>query len=240
MWLEPGYDHGRFGAWMLDMPGCFTWRHSREEALRAAPPTAARFVRWLAGHGEAVQPDDEGPLAVVEEVPARVVDGYEIKATFAVDRHLVTADEFGRSLRWLAYAREDLLRVLLPWEDQASSAPSPSATEFPPTAGSVLRHVAGAEIWLAGRLDPSSRYQGALDGAPAHTMLSETRQWTIGCLAHLMEADPAMEAVDRKGELWTLAKVLRRLTYHSLDHLAEIEPLINSVIEEKARRDSVY
>jgi hypothetical protein len=32
-----------------------------------------------------------------------------------------------------------------------------------------------------------------------------------------------MEAIDGKGEEWTLAKVLRRSLYHSLDHFGELE-----------------
>ncbi|CAN5403179.1 hypothetical protein BH20CHL6_BH20CHL6_11170 [soil metagenome] len=30
VWLEPGYDNGRYGAWMLDWPGCFVWAGSSD------------------------------------------------------------------------------------------------------------------------------------------------------------------------------------------------------------------
>jgi hypothetical protein len=37
-----------------------------------------------------------------------------------------------------------------------------------------------------------------------------------------------MTGTDRMGETWTLAKVLRRLIYHSLDHLDELDRRLGS------------
>jgi hypothetical protein len=42
-------------------------------------------------------------------------------------------------------------------------------------------------------------------------------------LHDLQTRDAALVASDGKGEEWTLAKVLRRTLYHSLDHLAELD-----------------
>jgi hypothetical protein len=54
VWLEPGYDYGRFGAWVLDLPGCFVWAGDREGALAAVPSAVERFGAWLEGHGERI------------------------------------------------------------------------------------------------------------------------------------------------------------------------------------------
>ena len=50
VWLEPGYDHGRTGAWMLDWPGCFAWGATREIALARVPSAVSREpARAVAG-----------------------------------------------------------------------------------------------------------------------------------------------------------------------------------------------
>jgi hypothetical protein len=51
-WLEPGYDHGRFGAWMLDLPGCFVWRTDEQQTLDAVTEAVAEFNKWLWRLGE--------------------------------------------------------------------------------------------------------------------------------------------------------------------------------------------
>jgi hypothetical protein len=50
--LEPEYDFGWFGVWVLDLPGCFVWRDDRSAALAAVPARVKQFGAWLASHGE--------------------------------------------------------------------------------------------------------------------------------------------------------------------------------------------
>ncbi len=83
--LEPGYDGGRVGAWLLDLPGAFGWARNAEAAVSQAPSVAGWWRDWLARHGEAWPPPGIASADVVEEVPVSVVDGYERNATFAAD-----------------------------------------------------------------------------------------------------------------------------------------------------------
>ena len=220
LWLEPGYDHGRFGAWLLDLPGCFLWRTSRDAAVAAASDAERSFIGWLGRHGEPT-PRALGPLAVIEEVPALDQAGYEVNATFDWDREEIDASEVDRSLRWLGYVRDDLLGALQALPDRYDATRETGSVRVG-SIEPILLHLAGAEVWLAGRLDPSARYAGPLDpGAPAD-YLAATRAWAVDRLRQRASTDPDLEVVDRRGESWTLRKVLRRLIYHSHDHLAEI------------------
>ena len=42
-------------------------------------------------------------------------------------------------------------------------------------------------------------------------------------LDRIVTTDPARHVDDGRGEMWTPAKVMRRLIMHSLDHLGELE-----------------
>lgn len=232
VWLEPGYDGGDTGAWLLDLPGCFVHRPTRAAALEAAPATAAGFVDLLARHGERLDvPTWSAPVAIVEEVPARKrEDGAEVNATFSADHRPVEEAELEACLRWLDYARTDLQRVA----DRVARHES-TIGPLDPSGGvgadgspgrdpdAVLRHLAGSEIWLGSRLDPSARFEGPPRDGDLGAFLDATRAWALVNLRRLRTIDPGLIRTDSKGETWTLAKVLRRYVYHSLDHLAELE-----------------
>ncbi|MEJ7752521.1 MAG: hypothetical protein WKF46_06205 [Candidatus Limnocylindrales bacterium] len=234
VWLEPGYDYGRYGAWMLDWPGCFVWGDSREDVLSRVPGAVRRHAEWLASFGEPAAVPTSGSVEVVEEAAARVIDGYERNAIFAADHRPLGSGELEAMLRQLGFARSDLGR-LRQRPVPAPGAPTASkggrrdeaATALGAAAqremDEVLRHIAGAEIWLASRLDRSVRYGGAPRDGDLSAYLEETRAWLIEQLRGFLARDPAMEAIDGKGEEWTLAKVLRRSLYHSLDHFGELE-----------------
>jgi GNAT superfamily N-acetyltransferase len=87
----------------------------------------------------------------------------------------------------------------------------------------VLRHVAGSEVWLLGRLPGAGRYDGPMDGVPVTDALAGSRAWVVDRLATLGRTDDGTQIADRHGETWTLAKVLRRIQAHGFDHLWELE-----------------
>ena len=86
VWLEPGYDFGRFGAWALDLPGCATWADDRAAALAAVPGAVASFGAWLVRHGERAPDAGRPGPRVVEEIPTRWVGDEEINPLFGPDR----------------------------------------------------------------------------------------------------------------------------------------------------------
>ncbi len=232
VWLEPGYDGGRWGVWLLDLPGAFGWQPTREAALSQATSVAGWFRDWLAGHGDDASLPPIAGLDVVEEVPADVLDGHERNATFAADRRPLGRDELETTLRRLTLARDDLLDLVervarheaahgpLDPADPAARAADGSPGR---TADEVLRHLASAEIWLGSRLDPAARFAGPPRDGDARAYLDATRAWAVDGLRRLQRLDSALARTDGKGEDWTLPKVVRRYLYHSLDHLRELD-----------------
>lgn len=226
IWLEPGYDGGRVAAWMLDLP-VLAHAATRERALSAGLSAAGRFREWLEGHG-----DDAGlpPFrwaTVVEEVPSVVVDGgAELKATFAAERRAVDGAETERVVRRLAWAREDLAVVVgrvRTWTAAHGDLPGTDADREARDPDAVLRHLAAAEVRLATRMDAAAAYPGALGRDPLDDELAATRAWAVERLRELAGRVGADEVADERGETWTLAKVLRRMACHAIDHLWELD-----------------
>ncbi len=226
VWLEPGYDFGRTGAWMLDLPGCFVWADGRPEALAAVPLAVGRFTTWLAEHGERIADPGDG-LEVVEEVASIPAGDAELNATFDADVRPIDATELERSMRWLGFAREDLLAYLdglAPMVEQVGVgvAQRTAARDADRPALAVIRHIAVAEVWLSGRMDPAERYEGPGPHDDIRAQLAATRAWAVDRVRRSAEVANGVVLTDRRGENWTLVKVVRRLVYHSLDHLGEL------------------
>ena len=226
VWLETGYDGGRIAGWVPDVPGVLAVAATRDRALSTALTTTGRIRDWLEAHGDEAgipriwRPDAAGEVAAVREP-----DGYEVNATFPPDRRRVTQEETAVAIRRLGWAREDLL-AMADRVDAFEAEHGPLATDASRderTPEGVLRHLAGSEAWLVGRLPRGGRYEGPLDGIPARDALSGSRAWAIERLRALGLADDGAETPDRHGETWTLAKVLRRLQTHGFDHLWELE-----------------
>jgi GNAT superfamily N-acetyltransferase len=234
IWLEPGYDFGRYGAWLLDLPGAFRWADGRDLAISQASSAAAWYRDWLARHGERIDMTWDRPV-IVEEVPSSVVDGYERNALFEDDRRPVSDGELETALRRLAYARADLLA--LAQRVDAFEAAGGRLAEIDPDRGpnerneagrertgeEVLRHIGVAEMWLTSRLDPSAHFMGGDRAGDARRLLDAMRDWSTAELHRIHAADPHAARADGKGEEWTLRKVLRRLIYHGIDHFGELD-----------------
>lgn len=227
VWLEPGYDFGRFAAWVLDLPGCATWRDDRGSALASVPGAVAAFEAWVVAHGEQA-PAPTGPeLEVVEEIAPTWAGDEEMNPLFGKDREALPADGLVTGIGRLDAARADLLDVLDRLEVPSTGAPGISrrgrdrGVERPALA--VARHVGSSEIWLAGRLDRAARYTGPGPDDDLRAYLAATHAWALDTLRSVALAEPARLVSDSRGEEWTPSKSVRRMVFHALDHLAELE-----------------
>ena len=227
VWLEPAYDRGRVGCWMLDWPGSFTWADDGERALAQVPSAVGRFVDWRDGHGEVLELPDTGHTEIVEEVPARLLDGdYEVNATFQADERTVEPAEVEQTIRRIDDARADLLEVTRRLDaHEAAHGPLPAGPgpRVERTSDAVLRHLAGAEIWLAGRADRDNRYAGPERDGLLAPFLEASHAWAVDELRSRAASQSTTPVADGKSETWTVAKICRRLVYHALDHLWELE-----------------
>ena len=225
VWLEKGYDGGRIAGWVPDVPGVLAVADTPERARSLALVATARVRDWLEARGdEAGIPRIWRPDTAGEVEARREPDGYEVNATLPADRRRVSQEETAIAIRRLAWAREDLLAAadrLDAFETARGPLPA-DAARGERSGEAVLRHLAGSEVWLVGRLPAGGRYDGPLDGTP-RAVLAGTRTWVAERLRALGRADDGAETADRHGETWTLAKVLRRLQAHGFDHLWELE-----------------
>jgi GNAT superfamily N-acetyltransferase len=167
---------------------------------------------------------------VAEELHATGVDGVgdriEKNVLLSADRRPATSADVLTTSRRLADARDDLQALagrIATWE--AANGPLP-ANDAPDrdtrTADAVLRHIGHSDVWLAGRLDRAVRYSGPPRDGDLVQYLAATRAWAVDQLIRMVAHDEGA-VVERSGEHWTLAKVMRRLIYHSLDHLGELD-----------------
>jgi ribosomal protein S18 acetylase RimI-like enzyme len=236
VWLEPGYDHGRTGAWMLDWPGAFAWGETRAGSLARVQSAVHRYNDWLAEHDESSPAPPIGGIQIVQEVAAYRRDGgYEVNAIFTKDDRTVTNREMETMIRRLGFARDDLLAIAVAARDFIDGGGRLEIEERSPEAEAsgaatgrdvdgILRHVAGAEPWFVSRLQPDVRYAGPRE--PLDAYLAESRTFLVEGLQRmhrLQSRGRLAPRADGKGEFWTLAKVLRRALYHSLDHLEELD-----------------
>jgi predicted GNAT family acetyltransferase len=214
VWLESGYDGGRFGAWLLDVPGAFGAAVSRDLAISQSSAALGWFRDWLQRHGEMLDVAFGWP-EVVEERPSEVVAGYERHAIFEDDARDVTADDIDATVRRLGFARADVL-------DLRPSLSRLDSRDGERGADDVLRHVAAVDMWLGSRLDAAARYDGPPWQADGSMHLAQTRAWADANLRALFARRVEARA-DTKGERWTLRKVVRRYVYHAIDHLRELD-----------------
>src|SRR4051812_47146469 len=227
VWVETGYDRGRFAGWVPDVPGVLAVAPTPERALSLAVTNTARVREWLEAHG------DEAPIPRIWRAEAAgdvattvLADGYEVQATLPADRRRVTEEDVEVAARRLGWVRDDLLTLGERIGDHEAAVGRPLETRGDHgerSADEVMRHVAGTEAWLVGRMPNGGRYPGPIEGVAVREALDGTRAWALDRLRALAASDDGRETPDRHGETWTLAKVLRRLQAHGFDHAWELE-----------------
>lgn len=207
------------GAWLLDLPGCFSPGADEREALGGLPAAIARHRRVLGGRGVRA-PEIDGTFEVVERFTSSWEESissgrYEINAIFTADLGPTTPAEVAYRRAALAASREELLVL-------ASRAGA--GRQGDRSVAGMLGHVATAEWFYATRLEDDPRaFEGFRreDLEDPRERLAAIRAWVLPRLDTL----PALGAIERvhRGERWTPRKILRRFIYHELDHIRELE-----------------
>jgi hypothetical protein len=220
--LENGIE-GRSLACVLGHPGCFAYGADGDEALAKVPAAIQDYSDWIAGHaGERWLAKGASECELAETWEVYHInrsfevgdDGYSVESWFKHDWKPLTAVDVERSLKLLAWSREDLLAVV---EDLA---PADLDTHLPDQRWSIrgiLGHVAGADWWYLDRLGLA--FPRALVPDDAFERLRTVR-------AHLRDVLPRLvdsrQVVGVDGEFWSPRKVLRRAAWHERDHTAHI------------------
>src|SRR5688572_678432 len=114
IFIEPEADGpGTFAAYAAELPGCAVFATSDDDAAARMPQRVTEFTGWLRDRGEPVPAFVGDNWYEVERAAATSdgVDGRQ-RAAFSLDELSPSDDEFGRWMRWLELAREDLADAL--------------------------------------------------------------------------------------------------------------------------------
>lgn len=208
-------------AWVQEYVGCTSHGRSREEAVRLVPDALRSFWSWLREHGEPDVPEDDEEIVISEVVTCRVgsrlVDG-DSEGFFSFDQAPVVPSEFERALRFMAYARSDVVALAQDLGDGLHRVVGRSGR----SVGATLGHLAFADLWYAQRVGR------VLDGTWETYLLDRLRNISVDWLQHSFleegRGDMSFVTPDAWGgtgreETWTLAKALRRYVWHDLIHM---------------------
>jgi len=120
IFVETGIDDGSaVAAYAAELPGCAVFAATDTEATNEMPRRVTRFVDWLRAAGEAAPSFVGDNWYEVERAAA--ANGQ--RAAFSLDDLPPGDEEFGRYLRWLELAREELAEAL------DAAAPVPAGVE---------------------------------------------------------------------------------------------------------------
>ncbi len=211
--LAEHWESGWFG-YVVELPGCRFFAPALDSLLQRAPVAIAAHLAWLRRHSIPVSERPADRLVLAES--AEALPG-GIGPLFEADRAHLSPDELELGLRTGDAAMEELLELAERSRDQLELPHSGQPSGWTPPE--ILRHVADRDLWYAARLMPDV---GALtlSADPYVRVQSAHRAFTSGIRAWW--ALWKNRVVDRDGERWTVAKVVRRRTAHLLEHLEQL------------------
>ena len=215
IYLEVGRKKIFAGA--LDWPG---WcRSARDEgaALAALVVYAPRYARIFSRTTlDFVPPDDPTALAVIERLAGTSTTDFGAPDV-APARDTKPFDEAARE------RSEAILTAIWHAFDRAVKAAGKELRKGPRGGGrnrdGIVRHVLGADAAYLRRVAQPFRQD---DGAPLHDELRRTREAIRAALAAGVRGEIPSQG-PRGGALWTPRYFVRRVAWHTVDHLWEIE-----------------
>jgi predicted RNase H-like HicB family nuclease len=204
-------------AWVFDMPGCFSRARSQSAVIAEAPEAIADYLDWLEGYSYSGQRDVSNMEVEVAETFDWFVTGndYRVNAFFEDDRRLLTSDDSYHAAWLLECSRKDLMSVVQPLT--AKQLNRPIEGEVRHSIRGVLMHIAGAEHWYFESLHLA--FDRSEMPSDVFRSLSKVRAQTVDLLDDLVGNAAIGE---RKGELWSARKIVRRALWHERAHTRQI------------------
>ena len=219
VYLEVGRKKIFAGA--LDWPGWCRSGGDEEAALAALAayaPRYAKIVSWTAS--DILVPDDPAAFTVVERLPGTRTTDFGAPDV-APTRDTAPFDETARE------RSEVILAAIWQAFDGAVRAAEGKELRKGPRGGGrdrdgIVRHVLGAD---AGYLRRLAQKFSPDDGASMDDEQQRTREAIRAALAAGVRGEIPPEG-PRGGALWTPRYFVRRVAWHTVDHLWEIEDRI--------------
>ena len=216
------------GAFAPEHPGCWVYGKTERDALRQVRTNVIEWFDWMKSHGETV-PDisDKVKVEVVEmlRVDYDPSEDGTPEPLFWSEVAPITKGDINRTIRLMAYSRNDLLDVMsditddsLDWEPPVRLRP----------VRNCLVHIARAELWYITRLNIEVPEE--LPESPA-----ELLDFSRGVVIERLQDLPGrkMKGVFQPQKykspvcnLWTARKVLRRIVDHERLHTRDIQRVL--------------
>jgi predicted RNase H-like HicB family nuclease len=185
-------------AQLLDLPGCFGRGATEQEALARLNAAIPGYFAWLQRHDD-YTPVVSGPAEVTVRERAAVPPG----AFFAPDAAPLDAGDLDVSTALLEWAYADLQAAVR----AAAAADLPPGVEVSARLDELLR----IQRWLLSRLEeqPMPAQPPNIAAATLSARLEAIARETVTRLRNASDEERA-RVLEREGERWSLAKVLRR------------------------------
>lgn len=223
LYLESGPRHRPTMVHVLDLLGCMAQGSTTEEALAATPQAIESYLAFLRRHGEHVS-EGSSPISVV--VTEHIKTGFFVgrgspSIIFQPELTSIGAEEMGRYLRWLGWAREELLELAKGCGEEGLDAPTPGAR----TIREILEHVWQAEQWYIKSLGPRPPARRCPDVFGKMEAVREVTRQRLGGLTE-EERGAVFHAPGpfspSGNDPWTARKAIRRCLEHQWEHLLEV------------------
>jgi len=225
LYVESGPRRRKTMVHVLDLLGCIAAGPTTEEALAATPDAIRVFLRFLRGHGEALDPEAVFETRVVEHITeGDWLGNGSPYLVFGPDLVPLDDEEIARHLRRFGWIREELARWAANQTDaQLESQPIGGGR----TARAVLLHVlATPGAYLSAALGGAKGFSATAGAAERGEMslsggLLRVRDMVVERVsATTLEERTAVR--ERPKDIRTLRKALRRSLEHDWEHLAEL------------------
>jgi predicted RNase H-like HicB family nuclease/uncharacterized damage-inducible protein DinB len=220
LFLESGPQKKTTLVHVLSLLGCVVQAKTTDQAVADAPDAIRAYLRYLARHGEKIDPEAPVDVTIAQHNTEGLFSG---QAIWPADLGPLATRDLARYVRWLGWSRADLLALVKGIDDRR--------LRTKPTQGRSLRdillHVLGADqshvYALVGVFKPvgdptNAALRGDLD---LRVALDEERAAAIARLAQLTPQERA--TVRRSGRSTRSAyRVIRRMLEHEWEHRREI------------------
>ena len=220
LYLESGPQRKKTLAHVLDLLGCVVQGDTTDEAVAAAPDTIRAYLRYLARHGEKVDPDAKIETRVAQHNTEGMFSG---QAIWPQDLKPLAPSALSRYLRWLDWSRADLLMLVKSLDDKSMRAKPPKGRAL----RDILLHVLGADksyvYRLVGPLKAMGEPTNAADRGDLDLRVA-LREARAAAIDRLKTLTPAERARVRKAGQSTHSahRVIRRMLEHEWEHRREI------------------
>ncbi len=225
LYVESGPKMRKTMVHVPDLLGCIANGPTTQEALDATPDAIRSYLRFLARHGEAVEPEEEFRTRVVEHVmEGPFIGNGDSSIMFGPDPKVPTATEIARCAKWFGWIRMDsvsMVKGLTPAKVKAKPKPIGRPIE------DILPHVIeSSRAYMRSVLGPvpdldevaSLMRKGAMRGIDAMTAAIEPTAERLTS----MSVEERRRQVQHGQSLWTARKMLRRVLEHEWEHNEEI------------------